>query len=108
MIKVIQNVRKLVSLIWSSLFQCIALFSSFPPSPSLSFHISLSPSVSQQQGVFLFEKPHFSTVAAKCQDVAQGWLKVGDSVLGDGLEKIPLMNRWPGLYTCRAAQHQSS
>lgn len=68
--------------------------------------LSLSLTVAQQQGVFHLERPQFSTAAAACQDVVQGWLKVGDSVLSDGLEKILLMNRRPGLYACRAGQHQ--
>lgn len=38
--------------------------------------------------------------------MAQGWLKAVDLVLGDGLDKILLMNRRPGLYACRAGQHQ--
>ena len=41
------------------------------------------------------ERPQFRAAAA-CQDVVQGWLEVGDWVLGDGLKKIPLMNRRPG------------
>lgn len=35
--------------------------------------------------------------AAACQGAMQAWMDVGASVLGDGLEKIPLLNRRPGL-----------
>lgn len=59
--------------------------------------LSFSLAVSQQQGGFHSERPQFRAAAA-CQDVVQGWQGVGDLVLGDGLEKIPLMNRRPGLY----------
>lgn len=50
-----------------------------------------------QQDVFHFKRPQFSA-AAVCQDVVQGLLEAGASVLGDGLEKIPFLNRRPGLY----------
>lgn len=35
--------------------------------------------------------------------MVQGWLEVGALVLGDGLEKIPLMNRRPGLYVVQVS-----
>lgn len=66
--------------------------------------LSLSLSVSQQQGVSLSERPRLSS-AAVCQDAVQRWLEVRASVLGDGLEKIPFLNRLAGLYA-GAGQHQ--
>lgn len=62
------------------------------------------PCVSQQQGVFHFQRPQCWAAAAACQDAVQGWLKGEGPVLGDGLEKIPLMNRRPGLR--KAGQQQ--
>ncbi|KAI4826907.1 hypothetical protein KUCAC02_030337 [Chaenocephalus aceratus] len=52
------------------------------------------------------ERPQF-TAAAACQDVVQGRLKVGDLVLGDGLEKIPLLNRRPGLHAGQVSTRQT-
>lgn len=48
--------------------------------------------------------PQCRAAAAACQDAVLGWLKGEGSVLGDGLEKIPLMNRRPGLR--KAGQQQ--
>lgn len=59
--------------------------------------------MSQPQEVFYLERPEFS-MAAVCQNVVQGWPEDEASVLGDGLGKIPVVNRRPGLR--RAGQHQ--
>lgn len=63
---------------------------------ALSVSVSVSCWISAAGRFPLQEAPHQSEAA--CQDVVQGWLEVGALVLGDGLEKIPLLNRRPRLY----------